>query len=237
LPSRYTVAFPAARNQLLKRVSRIIHQRNTNLDTAGKTFFIVSLILLGLFIKAALDTITLPIPEVYATSIKAPLPTSTNTQIEIDEPPHTRELVHALKRSSKSVRATSKTELTVTRSHKLDDIENQPIAPLTVDLSMILSSDTKEETTSHDHGERFQLPVEQDRQLIARSRGQLIVDRLQSDKEREQAMKDREQATKDRVQAEKDRRQAAEDRQRVQSERIHFMKERTQIMSRTTIDI
>jgi beta-lactamase regulating signal transducer with metallopeptidase domain len=242
VPTRYAVAFPAAKNQLLKRVTRIIYQRNTKLDTAGKSFIIMSLILSALLVKAATDKITVPVPDISTTAKAAPIVDGKPLTVDVDMSHNTQELVSDLKPSSKSIQTITKTSLPVTRNRSVE--HNPTRLPLKVGVSVIHPRDEKEESILQDEEDRFGLLTEQDRQFVDRGRAQVMLDRLQADKDREQAildreqaMKDREQAAKDRIQAEKDRKQAAEDRKRIQVERTHFLKDRTQPMSRTIIDI
>ena len=237
VPTRYAVAFPAAKNQLLKRVSRIIHQQNTNLDTAGKTFFVASLLLLGLIIKAATHAVAAPDEKAFTAAIGEPVVASAPLQVNVDITSSAREVVQDLKPRRKVVRSHSKAVQSLTGISNRELARGKPNMPQAVEVAVIRPSNEKEESAPQHYGDYPRITGEQDRQWMDQRRAQVLLDRLQADKDREQAMKDRNQAAKDRVQAENDRRQAAEDRQRMQSERTRFIKERTQIVSRTTIDI
>jgi beta-lactamase regulating signal transducer with metallopeptidase domain len=237
VPTRYEVAFPAAKNQLLKRVSRIIYQRNSNLDTAGKTFFVASLLLLGLIIKAATHAVAVPEVKMFTAAIGEPVVARTPLQVDVDVRSSARELVQDLKPMRKVIRTHSKTVLSLTGINNREIAGDKPNASQAVEVAFIGPNDEKKESAHQYDGDRLRMTGEPNRQLIDQRRAQVLLDRLQADKDREQAMKDREQVASDRVQAENDRRQAAEDRQRMQSERTRFIKERTQIVSRTIIDI
>ncbi|MEJ7678060.1 MAG: M56 family metallopeptidase [Segetibacter sp.] len=50
------MAFPGSKNQLLRRVSRIIYNRNSTLDGVGKSFVLGSLVLLALLTTAATNS-------------------------------------------------------------------------------------------------------------------------------------------------------------------------------------
>jgi hypothetical protein len=237
VPTRYAVAFPAAKNQLLKRVSRIIYQRNSNLDTAGKTFFVASLFLLGLIMKAATHAVAVPEVKMFTAAIGEPVVARTPLQVDVNVRSSARELVQDLKPMRKVIRTHSKTVLSLTGINNREIAGDKPNASQAVEVAFIGPNDEKKESAPQYDGDRSLITTEQDRRWMDQRRAQVLLDRLQADKDREQAMKDQDQAAKDRVQAENDRRQAAEDRQRVQSERTRFIKERTQIISRTTIDI
>jgi beta-lactamase regulating signal transducer with metallopeptidase domain len=65
----YALAFPATKNRLLKRVSRIVYDRNAPPDAAGIAFMIASLILLAMLVKASMDKMTPAIPKEQATTL------------------------------------------------------------------------------------------------------------------------------------------------------------------------
>jgi hypothetical protein len=68
----YVLAFPASKNNLLKRVSRIVHNQSTPPDAAGKAFLIASFILLAILVKASTDKMATDIPEELVNSLTRP---------------------------------------------------------------------------------------------------------------------------------------------------------------------
>ena len=214
----YRLAFPASGNGLLKRVSRIVHNRNGSLDGRGKGFVLVSLLLLGVLVKGATDTLTIAAPvgvakrrEILALVADQPNPNARAfQQVEVS--------VIAPAKASKRERVAQITRQEAKAAPKQVDVALLPSGPNKI-VSSITPAEGIGETTPRGEAERYRMQAERDRMVAMADRAQAALDRVQVEADRAQAIRDREQAQKDRAQAIKDRAQAEKDRQQVQRER------------------
>ena len=225
----YTTAFPAGKNQLLKRISRIINNRNNTLDRSGRFFFLTNVLLLTLLSIAATNS---DINVAAAKRVKEPAAQLTRTASIPSE--DTKSIVvgvtddvvikaggasptKRIKNSIKDLRKLMKQPELVAGNKETVITENQ--------VTFISdAAQTKElantELTYQQQAAVYLQQAEKDREQAARDRKQADLDRIQAEKDRQQALKDRAQAVLDRVQAEKDRQQAEQDRQRAEKERL-----------------
>jgi beta-lactamase regulating signal transducer with metallopeptidase domain len=235
---RYTVAFPASKNQLLKRVNRIIFDRNNNLDTSGRMLIMTSLVILGILgiaaskmhTRAALvDTVRQSVPRVQEKIQPSAVAVATQTIID----PESR-----IKRSVKPAKLKRPAILPVTgkRNDNVTEKRQQEILHTSM-VSIPSLSINKRPLAQALASHRLPIQYEKERQQAIQDRMQASVDREQAAKDREQAMKDRAQADLDRQQAWLDRQQAEKYRKQAEIDRSRLYKERTIQMVRTPIDI
>lgn len=222
--SSYTTAFPAGKNQLLRRVSRIINNRNNTLNPVGKIFFPVSILLLALLSVAATNdgamlpaqkTVKKEAPAARAMPAERVLLVQTKIQagnikhVVINKKsaakPDNAKAHYYLDRSS----AKAKYKMHVIKIEKKPVIEDDNLASATAEGQI------KEREASslsyQQQAELYRQLAEKDRQQAAKNRKQAEINRIQSQKDREQAVKDMKQASLDRQHAEKDRQQAEEE--------------------------
>jgi hypothetical protein len=231
--TRMANAFPARKQQLLKRVTRIAHNTNKTLDPAEKVFLIVSSLLIFLLVAATADH-----SKMQAAQILAP---KGNNRIIQDRPrladegektliiedEHERKMVdeHRAEMTSDAQRITDappvKEEIDgkgVDRQGKKDGAGITMGSPVKV----VVNADQYREQAERDRqqalndkkqAEMDAQQAERDRQQADRNKQQAERDRQQADKDRMQAERDREQAERDRQQGERDREQAERDRQ------------------------
>jgi bla regulator protein BlaR1 len=232
--TNYTTAFPAGKNQLLKRVTRIVSNRNNTLDTAGRMFFLASFVSLGLLCIAA-----------------------TKLDDNVASPKWTRDNLPAPKllheetlpiREKKSIASGSRQETTIKTIVKrndhlkphVNDVPQASLAKYKTDVveitektivvdgpALAVSTQTQNERLSS-YNLTVQQEAEHNRQQAEKDREQAMKDRAQAELERLQAAKDREQADKDRAQADRDREQAVKDRAQAMIDRKQAQKDREQ---------
>jgi beta-lactamase regulating signal transducer with metallopeptidase domain len=231
--TRYTLAFPAAKNSLLKRVCRIVQDRNTPLDAAGKTFALASLFLLGILVTAATDTIVLASPEATAKVMAIPLPAGPAPVAAVAPSPKTSKATGVVKKSLKPRRVKIRMIPPAKDNHTTPGI----VRPVSLPSSSVTPATALVKQRPVDHTGRLRVQVETDRQQADRDRAQAILDRQQAQKDREQAARDREQALRDREQAIKDRQQAQKDRAQAELDRNRMAKERSTQIYRTSIEL
>lgn len=219
--SSYKTAFLAGKNQLLRRVSRIINNRNNTLDTVGKIFFMASILLLALLSVAATnDRTMLPAQKTVKKEAPAvkPMPAErvplAQTKILVDNIKH---VVINKKSAGKPDNAKAHYYLTISSANakyktlviKIDKkpvIEDDNLASATNEGQ--IDEDEASNPSYDQQAELYRQMAEKDREQAFKNRKQAELNRIQSQKDREQAVKDMKQAALDRKHAEKDRQQA-----------------------------
>lgn len=235
----YTTAFPAPKNLLLKRVTRIVLNRNNALDPAGKMFFLISLLVSALLLVAATayDTNITVKKRVKKEEPAAKLVSAVNVPLA-----DTKRIVTHIKHDV--VIKKSKAKHSYTEANFISDIHasvskrkqvgievnNKKIIAANSVIAAIPAEQTQELAASklfyQQQAEIYRQQAEKDREQASANRKQADFDRIQAQKDREQADKDRKQATLDRQQAEKDKQQAEKDRQRAEKETEFTLKEK-----------
>jgi len=237
----YATAFPGGKDQLLKRVSRIIYGTNHTLDRTGKTFFLVSFLLIAFLLIAATNwhknavatkRVKKEAPSVnLLPAVKAPF---TDTKTIAAALQHDVVLKKGARHNTHDV-----TDINIDISAK--DTKPKPVVTedkktVITENKLIFVSDAEQTTTFTEtklkydqQAYTFRQQAEKNREQAAQDRKQAELDRMQAEKDRQQALKDRAQAAldriqadKDRIQFEKDRQQAEEDRQRAEKERLNI---------------
>ncbi len=223
----YTTAFPAKKNQLLQRVSRIINDRNKTLNVTEKIFILSSFVLLAGLSIAVTNT-------GFAGKIAAAKTKTVQQQFVLSLP-------------------AAKIELTSKTTYKLDDVSTADkiasgTAPRTrkhivyEEYSKVITQDgVKVFEEDSKNNEKAALTEKQqadaDRLQAEENRKQAEMDRQQAEADRLQAVKDQEQARLDKIQADKDRQQAELDRQQAENDRIQAEKEKGQPATNNKISV
>lgn len=198
--SNYAVAFPGKKDHLLKRVSRILYDRNHTLSGIEKVFFMAGIVVLGVIVTAAgimeIRTIvsTVKVTTTYAST------GSDTTKVYIQH--------------------------TTTRVVKKDQVVCKPAPKLSVQQQLAADMQWPRTTRRREPVEQVcenrladHIQADRDREQAARDRVLAEKDRAQAEKDRAQAMLDRQQAVLDRLQADRDREQAMKDREKAMRER------------------
>lgn len=189
--SNYTVAFPGKKDHLLKRVSRILYDKNHTLSGIEKVFFMAGIVVLGVIITAAgimeIRTIVHPQQNIVHTTVHTTLSSDT-TQTNIQ---------HTTTRAGKK-------RIHVRQEQRVEVRQEQ----------VLTQADMERAQADRDRAqaEKDRAQAQLDRIQADKDREQAVRDRARAELDRAQAMKDKIQAEKDREQAEKDR--AAAMRQR-----------------------
>jgi len=222
--SAYATAFPGKKNYLMRRVVRILHNKNKAFGRSEKIFFITSILLFGLVVTTAAVA---RIKEYTKTSSREITPISK----PVVEPG--KAVVAAI--TTKKVKLNKRHSDLPLRSKMINGIPGIDEA-----AAMKIATDEKGPVEHADPVDNRHLEImkqqaddsrvqlERDRNLAVQSRVQSERDRREAEQSRMQAMKDQEQARLDRIQAEKDRAQADIDRAQAVKDRAQADKDRAQ---------
>ena len=197
--SNYAVAFPGKKDHLLKRVSRILYDKNHSLSGIEKVFFMAGIVVLGVIVTAAgIMEIRTIVNTAKVTTVMYVSPVSDTTKIYIQ---HTTARMVKKEKVVCAKSATPKVTTPWKNRQLLADIQR----PSAV-------SDCTEADKDREQARLDRIQAEKDR-------AQAVLDRAEAEKDRARAVLDRQQAVLDRLQAEKDREQADRDRERAMRER------------------
>lgn len=226
------MAFTGSKNQLLRRVSRIIYNRNNTLDGVGKSFVLGSLVLLALLTTVATKSNKIfqgiktvkkevpfikPVPAGQAVLEQAKIPVANIKSEAVNK--------RIFRRQQTIVIAHDNLETNRPETNLKPAVSKAYEQVVTEDKEMAIASDegqiaepAKNERSYRQQAELYRQQAEKDREQAAKDRKQAELDKMQADKDRERAVEDRKQAELNRQQAEKDRQQAEKERL-VQQER------------------
>jgi len=229
--SAYTTAFPAKKNQLLHRVTRIISNSNKTLSTGEKTFFLASFVILAGLLMAVTTGVVKPDASKAAAAtsqqVKAPNTPAIKDQTLIDR----KEVFE--KDSRHSAAATSKISPVKARPavyeeyHKIvtiDNIQQVVDGSIKVVEPMQVAKPIRAAKPILTDAQQAEI----DRQQAEEDRKQALRDQAQAELDRQQALKDQEQARLDQIQAQRDKAQADEDRKQADLARKQADKDREQ---------
>jgi bla regulator protein BlaR1 len=190
--SNYAVAFPGKKDHLLRRVSRILYNKNNALSGAEKVFFMAGVLILGVIITAA------GIMEIR--TIAGTKTSYVYTSITTDT------IIQPIAKSSVRVHQQKSLRKSVSRHREEESLEQ-------------VEPEFSEVDKQRAQAERDRAEADKDRKQAQLDRIQADKDREQADKDRARAVLDRQQALKDRLRADKDREQADRDREEAMRER------------------
>jgi beta-lactamase regulating signal transducer with metallopeptidase domain len=188
--SRLATAFPARRNQLLKRVSRIAHNTNKTLDTTEKIFLVMSFVVISLLVAAT--------DRSPAAALAAQMPRG-KYGIIIDTPA-----------------AIPGREATIPRGEPAEEMERAMVNKKKAVEKLVrkIRSRQAEIIVARDNQvQQFDADRQQAREQTSGDAEQIAMNKAQADRDAQQAIRDREQAERDKEQAERDRHQAELDAQ------------------------
>lgn len=243
------VAFPGRKNQLLHRVSRIIHNKNQAPGTREKLFFMAGALLLLLVVLTAgiaqlrhtNSVLAAVVPDLagsyYVPSDKKESDAGVPALVaRVQKPEPDRVVV-------KEAPALTHTEATAVVAKQagiqpciaaVQPEKSAPdVAPVQPEAHRKLLAE--EAAYGQKQAQQDYIQAEKERQQFTlndvqaeKDRQQADKDRIQAERDRAQAARDREQAAKDRIQAQKDREQARLDRIQADKDRLQADKDRAQ---------
>ena len=224
----YTTAFPARKNQLLLRVTRIIKSENKTLNAAEKIFFLASFLILALLTIAVSNGQNVAAPKQAAINVKQPVITATEDEMQpvipmslkaksnADDIAEAKDEEVAQNDNLVAVLETNEGKTTAEKQMNLVMVDNKTSAPVDVNA--------KEDEKGLTDAQQADLERQQD----MKDKAQADLDKIQADKDREQADEDRKQADADRLQAEEDQKQALRDQEQARVEQAQAIRDQQQ---------
>jgi len=242
--ARMANAFPARKQQLLKRVTRIAHNTNKTLDPAEKVFLVVSSLLIFLLVAATADHSKMQGAQILAPKGNnriiqdRPRLADEGEKTAVFEEEHERTMAEEIEGKMAEEQERAKAEgleqkMAEEQERKLADEHKRKIADEQGEglVKIVMNMDKVGRDQAPDDKKRAEMDAQQaerDRQQALRDRDQAGRDRVQADKDRVQADKDRVQAERDRMQAERNRQQAERDREQAERDREQAERDRQQ---------
>jgi len=196
--SSYAVAFPGKKNYLLRRVSRIMSNKNMNFGPGERIFFIGSILILSVLMTAASVA---QIKEYAKTgfgkshAVAAPVAVISQKSVSVTYSASTRAIRAKLKHAQVKARLEMQSGIAgiTEKTGPAEAISTiaQPIAPV----------NNQPKLSDQEEAEKDQLQARKDQE-------QAKIDEAQALRDRAEALKDQEQALKDQAQALIDEKQA-----------------------------
>jgi beta-lactamase regulating signal transducer with metallopeptidase domain len=224
----YTTAFPAKKNQLLLRVTRIVKSENKTLNTAEKIFFMASFIVLALLTIAVSNGQGVAGEKKGSVNIKqtAAITTEDKIQPAIDAAfkpmQNAEDLVEA--KEEQSAQNDNPAAFLETKQAKAAAAEQMKLAMADNKTLALVNEDAQEDEKGSTDAQQAEL----DRQQALKDKARADEDRIQADKDRQQADEDRKQADADRLQAEEDQKQAMRDQEQAKREQAQAIRDQQQ---------
>ncbi|GGH61504.1 beta-lactamase regulating signal transducer with metallopeptidase domain [Filimonas zeae] len=225
------VAFPGKKNQLLHRVSRIVHNKNQSLATGEKVFCMAGFLLLSaVLVTAAVTQLrssdNMPGIEkrVFVGYYYTPAAQQSSAAFTLASVTgkEKQEAAKLLTQKLQLVKTTVRRTMPVARSLALPQPKPGASTEKVNQVHTVVNTVyTKEATPLQEQEIVYHIQAEKDRQRA-------LLDHMQAEKDRQQANRDREQADRDRLQAEKDREQARLDRIQADKDRLQADRDRAQ---------
>lgn len=206
--SRYAVAFPGKKNQLLNRVSRILGSPQKTLVSADKIFIIGGLLLL----LAVATTATI---GQFRTNIKHPAQLSTITVAKVKH--RLKYFIESENRSlARIVRQHHRYAPVKKQTSAKSNIAEQEVPQPVVFAAAPPETPARPPLSDQERARLDQEQARKDQEQARRDQAQAVLDQEQARKDQEQARRDQAQAAIDQEQARKDQEQARKQQQQFQ---------------------
>ncbi|HTD99232.1 MAG TPA: M56 family metallopeptidase [Mucilaginibacter sp.] len=222
--SRYSTAFPGKKNYLMRRVSRILDNKNKTFGVGEKLFLMAGILMISTLITAATvtqikDHVTAVLVKADTTItsiIKQSLPVTNKiaaVKMKISVPP-----VHMQARKKMMAGIVSIAEA------------REPVEAVDVEIASPkapVSPNNRQAIADKQEAERQQAEALKDQEQARR-------DQVQAKRDQEQAVRDQAQARIDQIQAKRDQEQALKDQMQAKLDQERAVKERTVAIAQKT---
>jgi beta-lactamase regulating signal transducer with metallopeptidase domain len=215
----YQMAFPGKKNHLLRRVTRILNNKNKTLGPAEKVFFMTGILILSAIVATAAIAQIKPVDYVSA---KKKLNSILYTGVPVVEPVKAPKSVEAIKRSKNGY------YYKYVRIEKTDVPAPNPPAPPAPEAAIAVNNrlqDAKDNAQAENDQQAERKQNELDQQQAERDKQQTDRDKQQAMSEQEQARRDQDQAKRDQDQAKRDREQAARDQEQARRDQEQALRD------------
>jgi bla regulator protein BlaR1 len=214
--SDYAVAFPGKKNYLLRRVSRIISNKNMAFGFGERIFLVGSILIFSVFVTAASVAQIKEYAKIEVVKAKTVLVVQQKAAMENDA------IVKALKTEIKHARIKARQKMRNGISSIREKIGAMAaISTIVPAVAAEPPVNNMQELSEKDQGEKDKVQARSEQE-------QGRIDQLQAIKDQQQALKDQAQAKIDQAEALKDQAQARIDRVQAKTER-RIPKEKDQI--------
>jgi bla regulator protein BlaR1 len=213
--SAYATAFPGKKNYLMRRVVRILHNKNKTMGIGEQVFFSLSVLILSVLVTTVTVAQIKDIakPAILQTGHTGP---AVKQKVSVEPPVIGKTAARTKNKMKYGISGIIKAGVSETvASVKTSQAEEAKTAYIRQSEVMKQQADDNRALAEKAKGnaDQARVQLESDRKQAEQSRIQAMKDREQARLDRMQAEKDRAQADMDRVQAAKDRAQAELDRQ------------------------
>jgi len=220
----YSTAFPGKKNHLMRRVVRLLNNKNKTFGTAEKIFFGLSVLILSVLVT----TVTVAqVKEVVKNKERQHAVNSvTSHTIGLSETVTRKHaaLVRGIHNALKDKLTRLTAEISYTRQKQTD--EHAEILPQ--QNVALIAPPAKQTSTDDDAAEADKRRAELDRQQAIRDQEQSLRDQQQAKKDQEQAVRDQQQAKKDQEQAKRDQAQALLEQEQSRRDQVQAQKDQEQ---------
>jgi bla regulator protein blaR1 len=197
----YSTAFPGKKEYLLRRVSRILENKNNTLGPAGKVFFMAGIILFSAIMATAAITQVHTVEYSY-TKIKHVL-INAQREVAVSAKINRITIVRPVIYEAHMVKPTA-LALMNSVTEQLPEKMPEPILPPALADKERADSETKQASVDQVEAQKQQEEAK--------------LDQIQARRDQEQAARDQEQAKLDQIQAKKDQLEAARDQEQARKD-------------------
>lgn len=218
--SAYSTAFPGKKNYLMRRVARLLNNKDKTFGTGEKIFFGLSVLILSVLVT----TVTVAqVKDIVKNKERHAVSSVTKHTVSFSETVIKKEaaLVRAIHNTLRSKPPTEIPYATPERADEHAEMQQtENVAAITLPV--------KQNLTGKDAAEADRRQTELDKQQAIRDREQAVRDQQQAKKDQEQSVRDQAQARKDQEQAVRDQAQAKIEQEQAMRDQIQARKDQEQ---------
>ncbi|WP_295795526.1 M56 family metallopeptidase [Mucilaginibacter sp.] len=218
----YSTAFPGKKNYLMRRVVRLLNNKNKTFGTGEKVFFGFSVLILLVLVATVTVAQVKDIvknKEQHTVSVTSHTVGFSETVIK-KEAAFAREMHNTLK--------SKLNKLTAEISYTMPERADQHREMLPAERIAAITLPVKQNATEQEAADADRRQAELDRQQAMRDQEQAMRDQLQAKKDQEQAGRDQQQARKDQEQALRDQQQALRDQEQAKRDQEQARRDQEQ---------
>jgi len=220
----YSTAFPGKKNYLMRRVVRLLNNKNKTFGTGEKIFFGLSVLILSVLVT----TVTVAqVKDIVKNKEPHEVRTVTTHSVGFSETAIKKEAAVA-----RAIHSAFKSELT---KSNIDEIKGAQLESADGHAEMqrvenvaAITLPVKQTVTEKDAAEADRRQAELDRQQALRDQEQAVRDQEQAKRDQEQAVRDQAQAKKDQEQAKRDQAQALIEQEQARRDQIQAQRDQEQ---------
>ncbi|MEO6977524.1 MAG: hypothetical protein ABI113_04065, partial [Mucilaginibacter sp.] len=219
----YSTAFPGKKNYLMRRVVRLLNNKNKTFGTGEKVFFGLSVLILS----ALVTTVAVAqVKDIVKNKEQHTVKSVTIHTVGFSETTIKREA--AFVRQIHKVLKSKLNKLSTGISYATPEHADEHAEMQQVENIAAITLPVKQTQTDKDASEADKRRAESDRQQAVRDQEQAVRDQQQAKKDQEQSVRDQAQARKDQEQAVRDQAQALIEQEQARRDQIQARKDQEQ---------